>query len=76
MLPEAENKMTPREGTGSPGHGGRLSKLAKRYAQGAVEQLKIWHERQSLERELGKLDDASLSDLSLTRAQISTFVSA
>jgi uncharacterized protein YjiS (DUF1127 family) len=76
MLPEKEDKTAPREGAESPGRRGRLSNLAKRYAQGAVKQLKIWHERQSLERELGKLDDASLSDLGLTRAQIPTFVSA
>ncbi|HEY6336804.1 MAG TPA: DUF6455 family protein, partial [Alphaproteobacteria bacterium] len=76
MLPEAEDKMAPRAGAESPGPRGRLSNLAKGYARGAIEHLKIWHERQSLKRELSNLDDTSLSDLGLTRAQIPIFVSA
>ena len=62
--------------TVSPPAGAGISDLAKHYARGVIGQLKIWHERRSLERELSDLDDASLADLGITRAQIPRFVRA
>jgi len=66
----------PAPGTVSASAAGGLSDLAKHYARGLIGQLKVWQERRTLERELGDLDDASLADLGLTRAQIPQFVKA
>jgi uncharacterized protein YjiS (DUF1127 family) len=76
MFPDEKDKMSPPERAGSEGHSGRLSDLGKRVAHGVIEQLKIWHERRSMERELSALDDVSLSDIGLAREQIPTFVRA
>jgi len=48
----------------------------KHLADAVLGQLRIWYACQLLEHELNILDDASLSDYGIARAQISKFVSA
>jgi len=76
MLAKQQDPVALHESPGLSHNGERLSNAAKRYIGGIVSQLRIWHECQSLERELSDLDNATLLDLGLARAQISRFVSA
>jgi uncharacterized protein YjiS (DUF1127 family) len=58
------------------GLAGVLSAFARHSIQGAIERVRVWHERRALKRELCELDDSALADLGLSRSQIPYLVKA